>query len=151
MGFHPSPMDIKRILRGPFFWIAIAVLVALVVSQVVSGASAPKKVDTGELIQTIQKSDLKQATLVDRDQRIEVTLPNDAKLQARYVDGQGVDLQQLLQEKFDAGAIAEGYNIEVPEQSILVTLLVSLLPIILIVFLLFFFMNQMQGGGGRAS
>ena len=36
-----------------------------------------------------------------------------------------------------------------PQESLLVTLLVSFLPILLILFLLFFFLNQMQGGGGR--
>jgi len=149
MGLTPCAMDFKRILRGPFVWIGAAILIALVAGQVISSASAPKKIDTSLVVSAIQKGDVTKATLVDREQRVEIELKNGTKQQSEYITGQGVELQQLLQTKADAGALPGGYNIKVPSDSLLVTLLVSLLPIAIIVFLLFFFMNQMQGGGSK--
>ena len=71
------------------------------------------------------------------------------KTRSQYVDGQGVKLQELLQAKADAGQLPGGYNIVVPTESVLVTLLISLLPVALIVLLFFFLMSQMQGGGSK--
>jgi cell division protease FtsH len=42
-----------------------------------------------------------------------------------------------------------GYNVVVPSENILVTLLVSLLPFILLVLIMVFIFSQMQGGGSR--
>ena len=142
-------MDIKRILRGPIVWIGVAILVALLAGQFISSASAPKKVDTSTIIASITKGDAKSATLVDREQRIEIVLKNGDKKQSEYVTGQGVELQQLLQTKVDGGQLSGGYNVKVPKDNVLLSLLASLLPIAIIVFLLFFFMNQVQGGGSK--
>ena len=138
-------MDIKRILRGPIVWIGVAILVALLAGQFISSASAPKKVDTSAIIASITKGDAKSATIVDREQRIEIVLKNGDKKQSQYVTGQGVELQQLLQTKVDGGQLSGGYNIKVPKDNVLISLLATLLPIAIIVFLLFFFMNQVQG------
>ena len=142
-------MDIKRILRGPIVWIGVAILVALLAGQFISSASAPKKVDTSAIIASITKGDAKSATIVDREQRIEIVLKNGDKKQSEYVTGQGVELQQLLQTKVDGGQLSGGYNIKVPKDNVLISLLATLLPIAIIVFLLFFFMNQVQGGGSK--
>ncbi len=142
-------MDIKRILRGPVVWIGVAILVALLAGQFISSASAPKKVDTSAIIAAITKGDAKSATIVDREQRIEIVLKNGDKKQSEYVTGQGVELQQLLQTKVDGGQLSGGYNVKVPKDNVLLSLLASLLPIAIIVFLLFFFMNQVQGGGSK--
>ncbi|MGV1035416.1 MAG: ATP-dependent zinc metalloprotease FtsH [Candidatus Nanopelagicales bacterium] len=142
-------MDLKRIFRGPIVWIVVAVLLVLVGTNLISSLSAPKKVDTWQVISDIQGNQAKSATIVDRDQIIKVTLQNGTEEQAEYVDGQGVELQNQLQAKKDAGQLPDGYNIEVPKDNLLVSLLVSLLPVAIIILLLFFFMSQMQGGGSK--
>ncbi|MEI6693543.1 MAG: ATP-dependent zinc metalloprotease FtsH [Actinomycetes bacterium] len=142
-------MDIKRIFRGPIVWIGLAIIVALLAGQFVSSASAPKKVDTSQIVASIQKGEVKSATLVDREQRIEIVLKAGGKQQSEYVTDQGVQLQQLLQKQADSGSLSGGYNVKVPKDNLLVSLLASLLPIAIIVFLLFFFMNQVQGGGSK--
>ncbi|MFN8168491.1 MAG: ATP-dependent zinc metalloprotease FtsH [Candidatus Nanopelagicales bacterium] len=55
----------------------------------------------------------------------------------------------MLQEKVKAGGVKDGYNVEVPRDSVLLGLLYALLPVALVILLLFFFMGQMQGGGNR--
>jgi cell division protease FtsH len=72
-------------------------------------------------------------------------LKDGSKVRSSYIAGQGLTLQQLLPDQGELGPAAWGYDHR-SQRNILVTLLVSLLPIALIVFLLFFFMSQMQGG-----
>ena len=142
-------MDAKRIFRGPLLWIVLAVLLVLLGSQLFTGFSGPKSVDTWQAISYIQGNQAKSATLVDKEQRIELTLQDGSKVTSEYIDGQGVKLQEQLQAKKDSGQLQDGYNVEVPRENLLISLLISLLPVAIIIFLLFFFMGQMQGGGSK--
>ena len=142
-------MDIKRIARGPVLWILLALVLLLVATSVMSDLRGPAEVSTSQAVQSIQQNQVAEATLIDKDQRLNLTLNDGTQQTSQYITGQGVELQNLLQTKFDEGQLKDGYNVEVPQESLLVTLLVSFLPILLILFLLFFFLNQMQGGGGR--
>jgi len=142
-------MNMKRVARGPLLWILLAVLLVLLGSSLVSNASGVKDVDTWQAVDYIEQNQAKSATLIDREQRIELTLQDDSKVRSEYITGQGLELQNQLQAKKDAGQLPDGYTVEVPRDNIFVTLIVSLLPVVLIVALLFFFMSQMQGGGSR--
>ncbi len=142
-------MDIRRIFRGPIVWIALAVLLVILASSLLGNVGAPKDVDTSTVVTAIQDGNVTRATIVDREQRIEVTLTDGTKIRSEYVDGQGLKLQEMLQEKVRTGSLKDGYKVEVPKESVLLSLIYTLLPIALIVLLLFFFMGQMQGGGNR--
>jgi cell division protease FtsH len=148
-------MDVKKYFRGPVVWIIVAVLAVILVSRVFDAANGYKKVDTATVIDAINKDQVKSATLVGGgERRVQVTLlPSVAKennkIQASFIEGQGVQLAQLLQEKSDAGKIPEKFNIINPRQNVFVSILVTLLPFVLIVLIFLFLMNQMQGGGSR--
>ena len=142
-------MNVKRLFRGPIFWVGIVVLLVLVGSSIVSGLGGPTQVDTSQAISDIQNNRVASATIVDRDLVLDLTLRDGGEIVSQYVDGQGVQLQNLLQTKVDAGQLPDGYNIVVPQDNLLVSLLFTLLPFALIILLLFFFMSQMQGGGSR--
>jgi cell division protease FtsH len=142
-------VNFKRILRGPFFWIAMAVIFVLVGSSLISGAGAPEQIDTSVAISEISNGNVDTATITDRDQVLELVLKNGDTVRSTYVTGQGVVLQEMLQLKADSGALPGGYNVVVPSENILVTLLVSLLPFILLVLIMVFIFSQMQGGGSR--
>ncbi len=135
----------KRFLRGPIFWILIATLLLLIGTSLVSDVTGPRQVDTSEVVTAIEQGQVKDALLVDVEQRIEVEYADGSKKFAEYIDGQGIKLQERLQAEVDKGTL-ESYDVKVPRQSFLVTMLVSLLPIFLVLLLLFFFMNQMGGG-----
>ncbi|GAA2134413.1 ATP-dependent zinc metalloprotease FtsH [Actinomadura napierensis] len=142
-------MDVKRYFRGPLLWILLfGLLVALVMWGVNPGRSF-EKTDTSKVVQEIQAGQVKSAKIVDKDQRIEVTLKNGKQQQASWVDGQGLQLQNQLQKQADAKQLPGGYNVDVPKQSFFLNLLFSLLPIVVIVLIFLFIMNQMQGGGSR--
>ena len=136
-------------MRGPLLWIILAVGLVMIGSSLISGLGAPEQVDTSVAVSDIRANKVDTATITDRDQILDLTLKDGSKLRTSYVGGQGVPLQELLQSKAEAGELPGGYNVIVPSENVLVTLLVSLLPIAIVVFLLFFFMSQMQGGGSR--
>ena len=142
-------MNAKKFFRGPVFWILVAVLLVLLGSNLVAGLNGPKPVNTSQVVDYIKTDQAKKATLIDREQRVLLTLTDDSKVSSDYITGQGLTLQELLQEKQEAGKLAEGYNVEVPKDNPFLTLLGILLPVLLIGGLLFFFMSQMQGGGSR--
>jgi len=123
------------------------VLAVLVGAQLLSASAGFKKVDTSEVIRAVDSGDVKSARLIDGEQRIELTLKSGSpsRITAQYVPSTG----SYLAEKLRQNPPPEGFDEIKPEQSLLVGLLVSLLPIVLIVVLFFFLMNQMQGGGSR--
>ncbi len=140
-------MNAKRFLRGPLFWILLAVLLVLVGSSLVSGIGGPERIDTSQAVADIQSDRVESAVITDGDQVLELTLKDGTVVTSQYVTGQGVELQRLLQEKASAGQLPGGYNVIVPQDNILLSLLFTLLPFALLILLLFFFMSQMQGGG----
>ena len=127
----------------------MAVIFVLIGSSLISGVGAPEQIDTSVAVSEIQNGNVDTATITDRDQVLELTLKNGDVVRATYVTGQGVVLQELLQQKADAGALPGGYNVVVPSENLFVTLLVSLLPFILLVLIMVFIFSQMQGGGSR--
>ena len=140
-------MNAKRFLRGPLFWILLAVLLVLVGSSLVSGIGGPERIDTSQAVEDIQADRVEKAVITDGDQVLELTLKDGTVVTSQYVTGQGVELQRLLQEKASAGQLPGGYNVVVPQDNIFFSLLFTLLPFALLILLLFFFMSQMQGGG----
>jgi cell division protease FtsH len=138
-------MNIKRIVRGPVFWIVVVVLLALIVAQVMTSGAGYEKKDTSTVIDAIKNGDAKQVTLIDRDQEVRVVLDNGDKIKASYIEPQGQQLADLVEEV----PPPDGQISEVPSQGWLVTVLFTFGPILLILGLLFFFMTQMQGGGSR--
>ncbi len=147
-------MDVKRYFRGPFFWVALVILGVLLVTSVSSAAGGFKKVDTSVAIKAIKDGTVAEAKIVDRDQRLELTLkegtePDAAdgstKIQADYVEARAREIISLL----DDNPPTKSYTDSVPRTSWVVSLLINFLPIVILVLLFLFFFNQMQGGGSR--
>lgn len=149
-------MDVKRYFRGPVMWIVLAVLAVVVLMQVVGSSGGYKTVDTGEVVQAIDKNQVDQVKLTTGDEQIiKIDLKDGQKVQggdkvqASYIGSQGSALAEKLQGKFESGDIKQGYTVSPSKQSPFVSVLLSLLPFVLIVVVFLFLMNQMQGGGSR--
>ena len=127
----------------------MVIAAVLIGSNVISGIGAPDTVDTSEAISEITSGNVDTATLIDRDQVLELTLKDGSRIRSSYITGQGVELQNLLQQRTDAGQLPGGYNVVVPKENLLVTLFISLLPFALLILLMVFIFSQMQGGGSR--
>lgn len=144
----------KRIFKGPWLWIVLAVVGVLLALQYLAPNGGYDEVETSQMEKFIVSGDVKKIEFIDNDQEIRAELDSDVerdggrKVVAHWVGGQQNDLIRKAQEQVDAGEI-EKYNSENPRPSILSSLLLSLIPFIIIVVIFIFLMNQMQGGGGR--
>ena len=146
-------MDVKRYFRGPFFWVALVIIGVLLVTSISSAAGGFKKVDTAVAIKAIENHQVEKAKIVDRDQRLELTLKSNkvegaggaTKIQTDYVGARQREIVNLLK---DSNPPVD-YTDSVPRTSWVVSLLINFLPILILAFLILFFFNQMQGGGSR--
>nr|WP_128222340.1 ATP-dependent zinc metalloprotease FtsH [Nocardioides yefusunii] len=131
----------------------IAALGVLLAIQLFAPDDGYDEVTTSEMNSFIAEGKVKEITFVDGDQEIEATLHKDArkgseKVRSYWLTSTQDDIERAVQEQFEAGKV-EKYNTEVPQASLLGSLLMTLLPFALIVLLFIFLMNQAQGGGGR--
>src|SRR3954447_12027226 len=147
-------MDVKRIFRGPLFWIVVAFLGVLVIGQLLTGSTGYKTEPTGQVVQLIQQAKsssdktIKTATLIDPDQEIRIEKTDGTKVRAHWVDGQATALGNDLQTLFQNGKI-ERYDVENPKPSFIGQVFSTLIPFLLIAVVFIFLMNSMQGGGSR--
>jgi cell division protease FtsH len=149
-------MDVKRIFRGPLFWIVIAFLGVLVIGQLLTGSTGYKTEPTGQVVQLIKTAtdapatdkSIKAVTLIDPDQEIRVELTNGTKVRAHWVSGQATALGNDLQNLYNSGKI-QTYNVENPKPSFIGQVFSTLIPFLLIAVVFIFLMNSMQGGGSR--
>ncbi len=131
-------------------WVILFAIVVLVVLDVVSSRNDAEEIDTSTMIEHIEAGEVKEITFIDGEQQIEATLDDGDKLvAAQWLTDQQLDILALVDEQVDKGNIENSYDIEVPQPSVLWSILGTFLPIVLILFLFFFLMNSMQGGGGR--
>jgi len=142
-------MELRRFFRAPLLLIAVAVLLLLFVLDYANSGSSYKQVDTSRIVTLIDQGQVKSALIVDKNQTIQITTKDGKNLEASWVSGQGLQLQNKLQQQVDKGNLKDGYNVNIPKSNALLDLIPTAL-IYLVIFLLFFFMlSQMQGGGSR--
>src|SRR5215471_2286359 len=102
-------MDVKRYFRGPLLWVLLFGLLVLLVFWGVNPGGSYEKVDTSKIVTEIQSGQIQSAKVVDKDQRIEVTTTAGKKQSASWVDGQGVQLVNMLNDQAKAGKLTGGY------------------------------------------
>ncbi len=148
MGRQPLDMNLKRTLKGPWLWIVLGVIAVFVVLQAISDSGGYEQISTDQMVENIEDGSVEELTFTEGDQDIEAILDNGEKVHAEWLGDQGVQLVNQVQSQVEAGEI-ESYDVEVPQPSILGTLITTLLPIIIIALIFFFLLTQVQGGGGR--
>jgi cell division protease FtsH len=141
-------MDSKRSFRmlGLF---ALAVLVVVVLFNLANAGSSYQPADTSQIVSLIDKGQVKSAKITDKNQTIQVTTNSGKQLQADWVSGQGLVLQQELQKQYNAGNLPEGYTVAIPSSNSIWSVLLSFIPYIIIALFFFLILSQMQGGGSR--
>jgi cell division protease FtsH len=142
-------MDVRRYFRGPLVVFLIVVVFLLFLVRYVDAGPTYKSVDTSTVVSLIDSRQVKEATLIDSSQTIEVTTNKGQAYQASWVGNQGQELATTLQASYKAGKLPLGYSVQAPKGSSLLDDIIGYLPFIIILALFFLFMNQMQGGGSR--
>ena len=140
-------MNFKKILQGPFVWIAAALIVLFVGSSML-GASQFKKVDTSVGITLIQSGKAESVRVLGQDQRVDVVLlaedPTYGKqIQFFYVADRG----KAVTDAIAAAYIKKGYNDDVQSTPWYLAILGTLLPFLFIGAIFWFMMSGAQGGG----
>jgi cell division protease FtsH len=140
-------VNFKKILQGPFVWIAAALVVLFVGSSMI-GSSQYKKVDTSIGMSLIQTGKAESVRVLQADQRVDVTLlekdPTYGKqIQFYYVYDRG----RAVTDAIAAAYIKKGYNDDVQGTPWYVSLLSTLLPFVIIGAIFWFLMSGAQGGG----
>jgi cell division protease FtsH len=141
-------MNAKRVFRGPFAWVAVAVLVMLFLVTLTSGTGdyATRNIATAQ--DAIAAGQVKSAVLHDRGQHLDLVLnaPDNrgkSKIRADYAADQTVALTTQLRDK------EVDYKVDIGSQNPFVSFLLSILPIAILLIIFLFLMNSMQGGGNR--
>jgi cell division protease FtsH len=137
-----------RIFRGPLFWILVAILAVSLFGQITAAGNRYTQIETSQALDAISQSNVLSAEVVDKDQKIRlilkpgVTIKGASKVEASYVARQ----EPTIVDALTSNSPAEGWNVRVPTQSLLVSFLFSIFPFLLIGFLFFWMMSQAQGG-----
>jgi cell division protease FtsH len=147
-------MNLKRFSRGPFLYLTLGLLVLLVLTSGLRGDDEYAEVDTSAVLAAIRDGGVDTMAeapvqLLDKEQKIQLELTDEAaidgetRVEASFLVDQGRQFADALNDNNVA------YDVQVNQQSVLVSILISFLPFLILLGLLFYFMSQMQGGGGR--
>ncbi|HEX3512824.1 MAG TPA: ATP-dependent metallopeptidase FtsH/Yme1/Tma family protein, partial [Trebonia sp.] len=142
-------MELKRFFRGPLLLVLLAVLVITITLGWANSGSSYQQADTGKVVQLIEQGQVKSAILTDKNQTIQITTNSGQQYEADFITGQGQQLQQLLQQQYQAGKLPGNYDVQIPRSSALLSILETFVPYLIIALFFFFLLSQMQGGGSR--
>ncbi len=135
-------------MRGPLFWIIVALIAVSVFGRISGSGAQFVKVDTSTILAEISNNQVDSAIVIDKDQRIEVVLKagkfvkGSQRLYASYVAGEEPQIVELLQ----SNPPPKAWDVKIPTTSLLTTIFFTFGPILLIGFILLFFMSNAQGG-----
>jgi cell division protease FtsH len=142
-------MKSRKLFRGPFFWIFVAIAVLTIGFNSVN-TTGFTKVDTSIGLDFIKGGSAKSVLVIENEQRVDVVLNSkDVKygdrIQFFYVAPRGVQVATVVAD----AALSEGFNDQVSSTPWYLSLLFSILPFILIFGLFYFLMSGAQGGNNK--
>ncbi|MBM6591143.1 ATP-dependent zinc metalloprotease FtsH [Brevibacterium sp. RIT 803] len=141
---------LNKATKGPMVWIVLALLVVSIGALLFSRVGF-SQIDTQQGLELLQDDKVEQAKIVDKDQRVDLTLKDDLKIEGEdfgkkvqffYVEQRGEQVVKAV----DSSEPSKGYTDEVPKQSWLMSLLGTLIPFVIIFVVFWFLISQMSGG-----
>jgi len=144
----PQKSRVRKWIRGPLFWIVVGLIVVTFFGKLSNSGPTFVKVDTSTILADISANKVESATLIDRQQKIQVVLTpgnyvkGSSHLEANYVSNQEQQIVELL----TSNPPIKPWNVKIPTTSFLASLLYSFGPFLLIGFLLMLMMGNAGGG-----
>ena len=138
----------QKILRGPLFWIVVAIFAVTIFGQITNASNRYTVVKTSQALAAISQSQVESAVLVDKSQKIRLilssgnTIKGATKVEASYVARQ----EPTLVDALTANPPAKGWSVDVPRQSVFSTFFFTFGPILIIGLVFFWLMSRAQGG-----
>ena len=147
-----SKPTVRKWARGPFVWVVLALIIVSIGASLLAGGGF-KRIDTNQGLQLLKDKKAEQVKVVDGDQRVDMVLKDDFKVDDReygkrvqffYVEPRGEQVVKAV----DSADASKGFTDEVPKRSFLTTLLLNLVPFILIGLVFWFLLTRMSAGAG---
>ena len=146
----------KKFMKSPMSWLAwvvIAILVFAIGSQAIGAVVGHQDKPTSEVIALLEGSEkLREATMIDGEQLVQITTDNGEKFQTAWVGGQSADFIELLNRRVTEGTLDKWVATN-PSPGILTTLLYTGLPFLLLIvgFIVVMRLMSNSGSGGPMS
>ena len=146
----------KKFMKSPMSWLAwvvIAILVFAIGSQAIGAVVGHQDKPTSEVIALLEGSEkLREATMIDGEQLVQITTDNGEKFQTAWVGGQSADFIELLNRRVTEGTLDKWVATN-PSPGILTTLLYTGLPFLLLIvgFIIVMRLMSNSGSGGPMS
>ncbi len=146
-------MNVKRLVRGPLLWIALAVVLLWIGVSTLAQPNV-RSIDTSDGLSLLADGKVEQAKITDGVQRVDLTLTEPFEKDGedygklvtfQYVVPQG---ETVVQAVADADP-PKGFTSVNPQTSWWSSLLTLILPFIIILGIFWFLMANMQGGSSR--
>jgi cell division protease FtsH len=138
-------MNFKRILRGPYLYVLIAIIGIWVGFTVISSASTTQTT-TQKGLELLSDGKVASATVNSTEQRVDLVLKQGGQTeQFYYSTPRGEDVVTAV----DKANLSKGYNDTVQQSNWFVSILLTLLPFLVILGLFWFLMSSAQGGGSK--
>ncbi len=138
----------RKLFRGPLLYLIVAPIIVLLGWSLLSGGDT-REVTTERGLEMISSGQVKQAEIIDGDQRVNLSLEKvdkkagTDKVYFYYVAPRG----EAVIDTIDQADLKGGFNDKVPQPNPLWSLLGFLLPLLLIGLLIWWMLSSMQGGG----
>ena len=138
-------MDFKRILRGPYIYVLIAI-VGIWIGWAFISQSGTQQIDTQKGLEQLSDGKVSSAVVNSTEQRVDLTLKDGGTTeQFYYSTPRGTEVVEAIA-KAD---LPKGYNDTVQQSNWFVSLILTLLPFLLILGLFWFLLSSAQGGGSK--
>ncbi|WP_144765014.1 ATP-dependent zinc metalloprotease FtsH [Curtobacterium sp. 9128] len=138
-------MNFKRILRGPYIYLLIA-LVGIWIGWAFISQSGTQQIDTQKGLEQLSDGKVSSAVVNSTDQRVDLVLKDGgATEQFYYSTPRGTEVVEAVA-KAD---LPKGYNDTVQQSNWFFTLILTLLPFLLIGGLFWFLLSSAQSGGSK--
>jgi cell division protease FtsH len=137
---------ISKWARRPGIWVAVAMVLAFVAINTVSGGEEPEELTLVEFEEKVDKGQIEKAEIIDRTVR--PTIKGTLKGDQDYRVDIPADSTEYYRELLVSNDIKDVTTTR-DSENLWLNLLFSLLPFLFIVGIFFFVMNQMQGGSSR--
>jgi len=144
-------MNAKKITRNPLIYVLLIGVMLIAGFILINSLSGPKQITTQEGLSLLEGDTVTEVTITDGNQRVDMTLSKayegSESVQFYYVGARADDVVSAVEK----AAPKDGYDDDVPQQSIFASLLTFLIPVLLLGLLFWFLLSNAQGGGRMAQ
>ncbi|MEX1079849.1 MAG: ATP-dependent zinc metalloprotease FtsH [Homoserinimonas sp.] len=140
-------MNLKKFLRGPLVYIAVAIIVVSVGFSLLGGGGF-QQIDTQKGMALLQEDKVESVKIIDGQQRVDLVLKQGGEqgkqVQFYYAAARGDDVVEAVN-----NSSVNSYDDEVDNGSWFTSMLGLIIPFIIIGLIFWFLMSSMQGGGSK--